>query len=121
MATTRSGSPLSMIVCSSEVKPLPRITTTMMSSSADLVRDTRQALRSPEFMDARIQQRERYPLVHQGCGRAAVDPLGAGSMTDSTGELAAALANAIVALMAEYTGRGSPKSRCHVHEDLIVC
>jgi uncharacterized protein YbcI len=42
-------------------------------------------------------------------------------MTDSTGELAAALANAIVALMAEYTGRGSPKSRCHVHEDLIVC
>src|ERR1019366_1814535 len=33
MATTRFGSPLSMIVCSSGVKPLPRITTTMMSSS----------------------------------------------------------------------------------------
>jgi uncharacterized protein YbcI len=28
-------------------------------------------------------------------------------MTDSTGELAAALANAIVALTADYTGRGS--------------
>ena len=34
MAITRSGWPLSMIVCSSGVKPLPRITTTMMSSSA---------------------------------------------------------------------------------------
>ena len=34
MSTTRSGWPLSMIVCSSGVKPLPRITTTMMSSSA---------------------------------------------------------------------------------------
>lgn len=42
-------------------------------------------------------------------------------MTDPPGELAAALANAIVALMAEYTGRGSPKSRCYVHENLIVC
>jgi uncharacterized protein YbcI len=42
-------------------------------------------------------------------------------MTDTTGELAAELANAIVALMAEYTGRGSPKSRCYVHENLIVC
>ena len=42
-------------------------------------------------------------------------------MTDSTGELAAALANAIVALMADYTGRGSPKSRCYVHKDLVVC
>ena len=42
-------------------------------------------------------------------------------MTDSSGELAAALANAIVALTAEYTGRGSPRSRCYVHEDLIVC
>lgn len=42
-------------------------------------------------------------------------------MTDSTGELGAALANAIVALMADYTGRGSSKSRCYVHKDLVVC
>src|SRR5947209_17560093 len=42
-------------------------------------------------------------------------------MTDSSGELAAALANAIVALTAEYTGRGCPRSRCYVHEDLSVC
>jgi uncharacterized protein YbcI len=42
-------------------------------------------------------------------------------MTDSTGELAAALANAIVALTADYTGRGSSKSRCYVHKDLVVC
>jgi uncharacterized protein YbcI len=42
-------------------------------------------------------------------------------MTDSTGELAAALANAIVALTADYTGRGSSKSRCYVHTDLVVC
>jgi hypothetical protein len=34
IAMTRSGSPLSMIVCSTAVKPLPRMTTTMMSSSA---------------------------------------------------------------------------------------
>jgi hypothetical protein len=34
MAITRSGCPLSMIVFSSGVKPLPRITTTMMSSIA---------------------------------------------------------------------------------------
>jgi hypothetical protein len=31
---TRLGSPLSMIVFSSAVKPLPRMTTPMMSSSA---------------------------------------------------------------------------------------
>jgi uncharacterized protein YbcI len=42
-------------------------------------------------------------------------------MMDSPGELSAALANAIVALMAEYTGRGAPKSRCYVHENLVVC
>jgi len=42
-------------------------------------------------------------------------------MIDSPGELSAALANAIVALMAEYTGRGAPKSRCYMHQDLIVC
>ena len=41
-------------------------------------------------------------------------------MTDSQGGLAAALANAIVALMAEYAGRGSPRSRCYVRENLIV-
>jgi hypothetical protein len=33
----RSGWPLSMIVCSSAVKPQPHITTTMMSSSASLL------------------------------------------------------------------------------------
>ena len=44
-----------------------------------------------------------------------------GVVTNGAGELAAALANEIVALMADYTGRGSPRSRCHVHEDLIVC
>jgi uncharacterized protein YbcI len=37
------------------------------------------------------------------------------------GELSAALANEIVALMSDYTGRGAPKSRCYVHENLIVC
>ncbi|MGP0033518.1 MAG: Na-translocating system protein MpsC family protein [Solirubrobacteraceae bacterium] len=42
-------------------------------------------------------------------------------MTASPRELSAALANEIVALMADYTGRGSPKSRCYVHENLIVC
>ena len=42
-------------------------------------------------------------------------------MTASPGELSAALANEIVALMADYTGRGSPKSRCYIHENLIVC
>jgi len=42
-------------------------------------------------------------------------------MAESNGELSAALANAIVALMAEYTGRGSPRSRCYVNENLIVC
>ena len=42
-------------------------------------------------------------------------------MTAIPGELSAALANEIVALMAEYTGRGSPKSRCYIHENLIVC
>ena len=42
-------------------------------------------------------------------------------MTATSGELSAALANEIVALTADYTGRGSPKSRCYVHENLIVC
>ncbi len=42
-------------------------------------------------------------------------------MNGSRGELSAALSNAIVSLMAEYTGRGAPKSRCYVHENLIVC
>ena len=42
-------------------------------------------------------------------------------MTAGPGELSAALANEIVALMADYTGRGSPKSRCYIHENLIVC
>ena len=42
-------------------------------------------------------------------------------MTGSQGALAAALSNAIVALMADYTGRGAPRSRCYVEENLIVC
>jgi uncharacterized protein YbcI len=42
-------------------------------------------------------------------------------MTATSGELSAALSNAIVALMAEYTGRGSTRSRTYVHENLIVC
>jgi Na+-translocating membrane potential-generating system (MpsC) len=37
------------------------------------------------------------------------------------GELSAALSNAIVALFAEYTGRGATQSRTYVHENLIVC
>ena len=42
-------------------------------------------------------------------------------MTGTTpGELSAALSNAIVALFAEYTGRGATQSRTYVHENLIV-
>jgi uncharacterized protein YbcI len=37
------------------------------------------------------------------------------------GELSQKLSNAIVALMAEYTGRGATQSRTYVHENLIVC
>ena len=37
------------------------------------------------------------------------------------GELSAALSNAIVALMAEYTGRGATQSRTFVNENLITC
>jgi uncharacterized protein YbcI len=42
-------------------------------------------------------------------------------MTTTSGELASQLSNAIVALMAEYTGRGATQSRTYVHENLIVC
>ena len=42
-------------------------------------------------------------------------------MAETTGELSQALSNAIVALMAEYTGRGATQSRTYVHENLIVC
>jgi uncharacterized protein YbcI len=42
-------------------------------------------------------------------------------MTGAQGTRAAALSNAIVALMAECTGRGAPKSRCRIDENLIVC
>ena len=42
-------------------------------------------------------------------------------MTSGTpGELSAALSNAIVALFAEYTGRGATQSRTYVHENLVV-
>lgn len=37
------------------------------------------------------------------------------------GELSQEISNAIVALMAEYTGRGATQSRTYVHENLIVC
>ena len=37
------------------------------------------------------------------------------------GELSAALSNAIVALMAEYTGRGPTQSKTYVNENLITC
>ena len=42
-------------------------------------------------------------------------------MSTAQGELSAALSNAIVALLAEYTGRGATQSRTYVHENLIVC
>jgi uncharacterized protein YbcI len=42
-------------------------------------------------------------------------------MTGTPGELSVALSNAIVALFAEYTGRGATQSRTYVHENLIVC
>jgi uncharacterized protein YbcI len=42
-------------------------------------------------------------------------------MTGTPGELSAALSNAIVALFAEYTGRGATQSRTYVHENLVVC
>jgi len=44
---------------------------------------------------------------------------GAGDITD--GELSAALSNSIVALMAEYTGRGATQSKTYVNENLITC
>jgi uncharacterized protein YbcI len=42
-------------------------------------------------------------------------------MTDTPGELSAAISNAIVALMADYTGRGPSQSQTYVHQNLIVC
>ncbi len=42
-------------------------------------------------------------------------------MTEAQGQLSQALSNAIVALMAEYTGRGATQSRTYVHENLVVC
>jgi uncharacterized protein YbcI len=42
-------------------------------------------------------------------------------VTGSAGELSAAISDAIVALMADYTGRGPSQSRTYVHENLIVC
>lgn len=37
-----------------------------------------------------------------------------------TGSIPAAISNAVVRLMSEYTGRGPTKARTHVHEDLIT-
>jgi len=42
-------------------------------------------------------------------------------MTGTPGELSAAISNAIVALMADYTGRGPSQSQTYVHENLVVC
>ncbi len=47
-------------------------------------------------------------------------------MTGTEGRLAggplnAALANEIVRLVAEFTGRGATRSRAFVHEDVVVC
>jgi uncharacterized protein YbcI len=42
-------------------------------------------------------------------------------MTRTQGELSAAISNAIVALMADYTGRGPSQSQTYVHENLVVC
>jgi len=41
--------------------------------------------------------------------------------TITDGELSAALSNAIVALMAEYTGRGPTQSKTYLNENLITC
>jgi uncharacterized protein YbcI len=37
------------------------------------------------------------------------------------GPLNAALANEIVRLVAEYTGRGATRSRAFLHDDIVVC
>jgi uncharacterized protein YbcI len=47
-------------------------------------------------------------------------------MTASDGRLAdgplnAALANEIGKLVADFTGRGAPKSRAFIHQDVVVC
>ena len=42
-------------------------------------------------------------------------------MTGAQGTRATALSNAIVALTAEHTGRGAPKSRCYGEKSPIVC
>jgi uncharacterized protein YbcI len=42
-------------------------------------------------------------------------------MTGPPGELSSAISNAIVALMADYTGRGPSQSQTYVHENLVVC
>jgi len=38
----------------------------------------------------------------------------------STGSLAAAISNAVVRLLSEYTGRGPTKARTYIDEDLIT-
>jgi uncharacterized protein YbcI len=47
--------------------------------------------------------------------------VGGAEDTITDGELCSALSNAIVALMAEYTGRGATKSKTFVNENLITC
>ncbi len=42
-----------------------------------------------------------------------------GKMAD--GPLNAALANEIGKLVADFTGRGAPKSRAFIHQDVVVC
>jgi uncharacterized protein YbcI len=43
----------------------------------------------------------------------STDQVGAGSV-------AADISNAVVRLLSEYTGRGPPKARTHIHEDLVT-
>ncbi|MGH2834273.1 MAG: Na-translocating system protein MpsC family protein [Solirubrobacteraceae bacterium] len=42
------------------------------------------------------------------------------TQTDRPGEIAAAISNLVVKLVAEYTGRGPTKSRTYINEDLIT-
>lgn len=38
-----------------------------------------------------------------------------------SGELNSAIANAVVGVLAEFTGRGPTRSRAFVHDDMVVC
>jgi uncharacterized protein YbcI len=49
-----------------------------------------------------------------------VEPAGSPEGTVSTGELAAAISNAIVRIYTEYHGRGPAKARTYVFDDAIL-